>query len=82
MAARQRKKYSEDPRIKEWTMKSHKKNFEAINIHLKKGMKAKYKAFAASQGTSVTMLLMKYFDEAIEKAGFEYVLEKEESADE
>lgn len=73
-----RKKYSEDPRIKEWTTKSLERNFEAINIHLKKGLKAKYKAFAASQGTSVTMLLMKYFDDAIEKAGFVY----EESADE
>lgn len=77
-----RKKYSKDPRIKEWTTKSLEKNFEALNIHLKKGLKAKYKAFAASQGTSVTMLLMKYFDDAIEKAGFEYVPEKEESADE
>jgi hypothetical protein len=73
-----RKKYSEDPRIKEWTMKSQAKNFEAINIHLKKGLKDKYKAFAASQGTSVTKLLMKYFDAAIEKAGFIYEPEKQD----
>lgn len=77
----ERKKYSEDPRIKKWTEISLERGFEAINIHLKKGLKAKYKAFAASQGTSVTMLLMKYFDEAIERAGFEYEPETEESAD-
>ena len=77
--ARNRKAYSEDPRIKEWTMKSLEKNFEALNIHLKKGLKAKYKAFAASQGTSVTMLFMKYFDDAIQEAGFVY--EPENSAD-
>ena len=74
----ERKKYSEDPRIKEWTMKSLEKGFEALNIHLKKGLKAKYKAYAKSKGTSVTMLLMQYFDEAIERDGFVY----EESADE
>lgn len=73
----ERKKYADDPRIKEWTQKSLAKNFEAINIHLKKGLKGKYKAFAASQGTSVTMLLMKYFDDAIEKAGFIYEPDKE-----
>ena len=78
----ERKKYSEDPRIKIWTQKSLKKNFEAININLKKGLKAKYKAFAASQGTSVTMLFMKYFDEAIEKAGFVYEPETGENTDE
>lgn len=76
MAAR--KKYSEDPRIKEWTRKCHAKGFESLNIHLKKGLKDKYKAFAASQGTSVTMLLMKYFDDAIEKSGFVYEPEKQD----
>lgn len=80
--ARNRKAYSEDPRIKEWTMKSLANNFEALNIHLKKGLKAKYKAFAKSQGTSITMLLMQYFDAAIEEAGFVYDPENEKGTDE
>lgn len=67
-----------DEKSKERIMRCLKKNYEQFNVRMPKGLKAKYKAFAAYQGTSVTMLLMKYFDDAIEKAGFVY----EESADE
>lgn len=76
-----RKKYSEDPRIKEWTRKSLAKNFEKLNITLKKGLKDKYKAFAATRGMSVTEMITRYFDTEIEKAGFVYEPENEESAE-
>lgn len=78
----ERKKYSEDPRIKEWTMKSLRKNYSPLNINLKKGVKEKYKAFAASRGMSITEMITRYLDSEIEKAGFEYIPENEESADE
>lgn len=78
----ERKRYSEDPRIKEWTTKSLAKNFEKLNLTLKKGLKDKYKAFAASQRMSVTEMFTRYLDSEIEKAGFVYAPENEESADE
>lgn len=68
----ERKKYADDPRIKEWTTKSLAKNFEKLNITLKKGLKDKYKAFAASRGMSVTEMITRFFDDEIEKAGFVY----------
>lgn len=77
----ERKRYSEDPRIKEWTTKSLAKNFEKLNLTLKKGTKAKYKAFAESQGFSVTEMFTRYMESEIEKAGFVFEPETEESAD-
>ena len=55
-----------------------RKNYSPLNINLKKGVKEKYKAFAASRGMSVTEMITRYLDSEIEKAGFEY----KESADE
>lgn len=74
----ERKKYSEDPRIKEWTTKSLAKNFEKLNLTLKKGLKDKYKAYADTKGLSVTALICKLLDAEIEKDGFTY---EKESAD-
>lgn len=77
----ERKKYSEDPRIKEWTTKSLRKNYSPLNLNLRKGVKEKYKAFAASRGMSVTEMITRYLDSEIEKSGFVYEPEKEESAE-
>ena len=77
----ERKKYSEDPRIKEWTTRSLAKNFEKLNLTRKKGLKDKYKAFAASQGMSVTEMFTRYLDSEIEKSGFVYEPENNESAE-
>lgn len=75
----ERKKYPYDEKAKIRIMRSQKKNYSPININLKKGVKEKYKAFAASRGMSVTEMIIRYFDSEIEKAGFVY--EPEESAD-
>lgn len=50
----ERKKYPYDEKAKERIMRCQKKNYSPLNINLKKGVKEKYKAFAASRGMSVT----------------------------
>lgn len=78
----ERKKYPYDEKAKERIMRCQKKNYSPLNINLRKGVKEKYKAFAASRGMSVTEMFIRYFDSEIEKAGFVYEPETEESADE
>ena len=75
----ERKKYPYDEKAKARIMRSQKKNYDPLHINLKRGLKAKYKAFAASRGMSVTEMIKRYLDSEIEKAGFVY---DEESADE
>ena len=53
-------------------MRSLAKNFEKLSLTLHKGTKARYKAFAASRGMSLTELITRYLDAEIEKAGFVY----------
>ena len=67
-----KKKYSEDPRIKEWTQKSLKKNFEELRIQMKKNEKARFKAYCDSIGVSMSSLIQDFIRETIEKAGFIY----------
>lgn len=70
-----------DEKAKERIMRCLKKNYEQFNVRIPKGLKAKYKAFAASRGMSLTEMITRYLDSEIEKAGFEYEPETE-SADE
>ena len=78
----ERKKYPYDEKAKARIIRCQKKNYSPLNINLKKGVKEKYKAFAASRGMSVTEMITRYLDSEIEKAGFVYTPENEESADE
>lgn len=78
----ERKKYPYDEKAKERISRCLKKNYEKLTFNLKKGTKEKYKAFAESRGMSVTEMFTRYFEDEIEKAGFEYITENEESADE
>lgn len=55
-----------------------KKN-DKIDFCWKKGLKAKYKAFAESQGMSLTELITKFLDDQIEVSGFKYEEENEQS---
>lgn len=73
----ERKKYPYDEKAKERIMRCQKKNYDPIHINLKRGLKDKYKAFAASRGMSVTEMITRYLDSEIEKAGFVYEPEKE-----
>ena len=68
----ERKKYSEDPRIKEWTKKSLKKNFEELRIQMKKEEKARFKAYCDSIGVSMSSFVQDYIRDTIEKSGFVY----------
>ena len=61
-----------DEKAKERIMRCLKKNYEQFNVRIPKGLKAKYKAFAASRGMSVTEMITRYLDSEIEKDGFEY----------
>lgn len=61
-----------DEKAKERIMRCLKKNYEQFNVRIPKGLKEKYKAFAASRGMSVTEMITRYLDSEIEKAGFEY----------
>lgn len=72
-------KYSEDPRIKEWTMRSIKKNFESFGLRVG-NKKAKYKAFAAYKGQSLQSMITEYLESEISRAGFVY--EEEQGTDE
>lgn len=67
-----------DEKSKERIMRCLKKNYEQFNIRIPKGLKAQYKAFAASRGMSLTEMITRYLDSEIEKSGFVY----EKSADE
>lgn len=78
----QRKKYSEDPRIKEWTRKSLKNNFEELRISMKKKDKARFRAYCDSIGVSMSSLVQDFIRETIEKSGFVYEDESGENADE
>ena len=69
----ERKKYPYDEKAKNRTIRCLKKNYEQLGLTLPKGTKAKYKAFAASRGMSVTEMITRYMDSEIERAGFEYV---------
>jgi len=59
-------------KVRAATMRSLAKNFEKLSLTLHKGTKAKYKAFAASRGLSLTAMITRYIDAEIEKAGFVY----------
>lgn len=71
-----------DEKAKERTMRCLKKNYEQLCLTLPKGTKARYKAYAATRGMSVTEMFTRYMESEIEKAGFVYEPETEESADE
>ena len=61
-----------DENAKERIMRCLKKNYEQFNVRIQKGLKAKYKAFAASRGMSLTEMITRYLDSEIEKSGFKY----------
>ena len=78
----QRKKQPYDEKAKERIRRCLKKNYEQLGLTLPKGKKALYRAYAASRGMSITEMLTRYFESEIERTGFEYQPETEESADE
>lgn len=78
----ERKKYPYNEKAKERTMRHLKKCYDPLHLNLKKGLKDKYKAFAASRGMSLTELIVYYLETEIENSGFVYEPETEESADE
>ncbi len=67
-----------DEKAKERTMRCLKKNYEQLCFTLPKGTKAKYKAYAATRGMSVTEMFARFMESEMERSGFEY----KESADE
>lgn len=73
----ERKKYADDPRIKEWTQKSLKKNFEELRIQMKKEDKARFKAYADSIGVSMSSLIQDFIRTTIKESGFVYEPKKE-----
>lgn len=68
-----------DEKAKERITRCLKKNYEQVRLTVPKGTAAKYKAFAASKGMSMTEMIKRLVEEDMEQRGFEY---KEESADE
>jgi uncharacterized membrane protein YcgQ (UPF0703/DUF1980 family) len=74
----ERKKYPYDEKAKERIMRYQKKAYSPLNLNLKKGLKEKYKAFAASRGMSITEMIIRYLDSEIEKTGFVYTPEGDE----
>lgn len=64
-------------KAKERIMRYQKKAYSPLNLNLRKGVKEKYKAFAASRGVSLTELITQLIEYEIEKAGFEYAPEEE-----
>lgn len=61
-----------DEKAKERTMRCLKKNYEQLCLTLPKGTKARYKAYAATRGMSVTEMITRYMESEIERSGFEY----------
>ena len=61
-----------DEKAKERTMRCLKKNYEQLCLTLQKGTKARYKAYAATRGMSVTEMFTRYMESEIERSGFEY----------
>lgn len=74
----ERKKYPYDEKAKERTMRCLKKNYDKLTLNMKKGLKDKYKAFAASRGMSITEMIIRYLDSEIERAGFVYEPEEQD----
>ena len=68
----ERKKSKYDEKAKERITRCLRKNYSPLNINLRKGVKEKYKAFAASKGMSITEMFIRYMESEIEKAGFVY----------
>jgi len=71
----ERKKSQYDEKAKERTMRHLKKYYSSLCLNLRKRVKEKYKAFAASKGMSVTELITRWLDDEIERSGFEYTPE-------
>jgi hypothetical protein len=67
-----------DEKAKERISRYLQKNCEQVRLTVPKGTLAKYKAFAATKGISMTEMIKQLVQADIEARGFEY----EESADE
>lgn len=48
------------------------KNYEQVRLTVPKGTLAKYKAFAASKGMSMTEMIKQLVEEDMQSRGFEY----------
>lgn len=77
----ERKKYPYDEKAKDRITKCLRKNYSPLNLNLRKGLKEKYKAFAASRGMSITEMITRYLDSEIEASGFVYTPGDEEDAE-
>lgn len=78
----ERKKYPYDEKAKDRISRCLQKNYEQVRLTVPKGTLAKYKAFAESKGMSMTEMIKQLVQNDMNERGFEYVPEKEESADE
>lgn len=67
-----------DERAKERISRYLQKNCEQVRLTVTKGTLAKYKAFAATKGISMTEMIKQLVQADMDARGFEY----EESADE
>ena len=67
-----------DEKAKERISRYLQKNCEQVRLTVPKGTLAKYKAFAATKGISMTEMIKQHVQADMDARGFEY----EESADE
>jgi uncharacterized membrane protein YcgQ (UPF0703/DUF1980 family) len=74
----ERKKYPYDEKAKNRITRCLKSKYEQLGLTLPKGSKAKYKAFAASRGMSITEMITRYLDSEIERTGFVYEPEEQD----
>ena len=61
-----------DEKTKARNIKSLQKNFEQVRLTVKRGTLAKYKAFAETQGMSMTAYITALMEREMAAAGFEW----------
>lgn len=70
-----------DEKAKDRIVRCLQKRYEQVRLTVPKGTIAKYKAFAATKGMSMTEMITRLVQEDMDERGFEYTPPEESSAE-